>query len=87
LTAAAGRGRGPPATANAAPLAILKACADGRAGRAPPVPAPVRDGHSRGAGQLGRGLGYWYSHGSPGGWVQRQYPPEPRRYYEPIDSH
>jgi putative ATPase len=70
---------------NAATLAIAKACEDVRSGRTLPVPEHLRDSHYRGAEQLGRGVGYQYSHNFAGGWVEQQYLPEPRRYYEPTD--
>ena len=56
-----------------------------RSGRTLPVPEHLRDSHYRGAEQLGRGLGYQYSHNFAGGWVEQQYLPEARRYYEPVD--
>jgi putative ATPase len=70
---------------NAATLAIGKARADVREGRTLPVPEHLRDAHYRGAEQLGRGVGYQYSHDAPEGWVNQQYLPEERRYYEPVD--
>ena len=38
-----------------------------------------------GAASLGHGAGYQYSHDSPEGWVDQQYLPEARIYYEPVD--
>ncbi|MBV9126201.1 MAG: replication-associated recombination protein A, partial [Planctomycetes bacterium] len=70
---------------NASTLAIAKAREDVRTGRTLPVPAPLRDSHYRGAEQLGRGIGYQYSHEFAGGWVEQAYLPEDRRYYEPVD--
>jgi putative ATPase len=69
---------------NAATLAIGKAREDVRSGRTLAVPAHLRDAHYRGAGQLGHGAGYQYSHDHPGGWVAQAYLPEQRRYYEPV---
>jgi putative ATPase len=70
---------------NAATVAIAKARADVREGRTLPVPEHLRDDHYRGAGELGRGVGYQYSHEFEGGWVSQAYLPEPRTYYEPTD--
>lgn len=70
---------------NAATLAIGKAREDVRSGRTLPVPQHLRDSHYQGAKQLGHGEGYQYSHDHAGGWVDQQYLPEDRRYYEPVD--
>jgi putative ATPase len=70
---------------NASTLAIEKAREDVRSGRTLPVPEHLRDNHYQGAEALGRGVGYQYSHDHPGGWVEQQYLPEARRYYEPVD--
>jgi putative ATPase len=70
---------------NASTLAISKAREDVRSGRTLPVPEHLRDDHYRGAHQLGRGIGYQYSHDFEGGWVEQEYLPETRRYYEPVD--
>ena len=70
---------------NAATLAIGKAREDVRAGRTLAVPEHLRDAHYKGAKQLGHGEGYQYSHDFEGGWVDQEYLPEARRYYEPVD--
>jgi putative ATPase len=70
---------------NAATLAIARAREDVRSGRTLAVPRHLRDGHYRGAEQLGHGAGYQYSHDLPGGWSPQAYLPEARRYYEPTD--
>src|SRR5205823_5913773 len=70
---------------NAATTAIAKARADVREGRTLAVPEHLRDAHYRGAEQLGHGAGYRYSHDYEGGWVEQQYLPEDRRYYEPVE--
>jgi len=49
------------------------------------VPEHLRDSHYRGAAELGHGVGYQYSHDHEGGWVEQQYLPEARRYYDPVD--
>jgi putative ATPase len=70
---------------NASTLAISKAREDVRSGRTLAVPEHLRDSSYRGAEQLGRGIGYQYSHDFEGGWVEQQYLPDGRRYYEPVD--
>jgi putative ATPase len=70
---------------NAATVAISKAREDVREGRTLQVPAHLRDAHYKGAGKLGHGETYQYSHDHEGGWVDQQYLPEDRRYYEPTD--
>ena len=73
------------AKSNASTLAIGKARAEVRTGRLLSVPIHLRDGHYRGAEQLGHGIGYEYSHDLPDAWSAQDYLPEPRRYYEPVD--
>lgn len=70
---------------NASYLAINKARADVRSGRTLEVPRHLRDAHYEGASQLGHGEGYEYPHDHAGGWVEQDYLPEERRYYEPVD--
>jgi putative ATPase len=70
---------------NASTRAIEKASEDVRTGRTLPVPTHLRDASYRGAARLGHGQGYQYSHDAEGGWVEQQYLPEERRYYEPVD--
>jgi putative ATPase len=70
---------------NAATLAISKAREDVRSGRTLEVPKHLRDSHYPGAGHLGHGEKYQYSHDYEGGWVDQPYLPEDRRYYEPVD--
>jgi putative ATPase len=47
-----------------------------RAGASTEVPAHLRDGHYRGASDLGHGVGYAYPHDFPGNWVDQRYLPE-----------
>ena len=64
------------------------AIGDVRAGRGGPVPAHLRDAHYPGAGQLGHGRGYVYSHDAPHGVAGQQYAPDDlvgREYYAPTD--
>jgi putative ATPase len=69
---------------NASTAAISKAREDVRQGRTLPVPIHLRDTNYYGAEKLGH-MGYQYSHGFEGGWVDQQYLSEDRRYYEPTD--
>jgi putative ATPase len=71
---------------NAATLAIGAAARDVRAGLAGPIPAHLRDTHYASATKLGHGVGYQYSHDSPGGVASQQYAPDAvhgRDYYQP----
>ncbi len=70
---------------NASTLAIGKARDDVRAGRTLSVPKHLRDASYRGAKKLGHGADYQYSHNFEGGFVEQQYLPEERRYYDPVD--
>ena len=70
---------------NAATLAIGKAREDVRSGRTLPVPTHLRDASYKGAGKLGHGADYQYSHNAADGWVNQDYMPEARVYYEPTD--
>ena len=71
---------------NAVVAAINAAQEDVRAGRAGPVPPPLRDGSYRGAARLGHAQRYRYPHDTPEGVVAQQYPPDVlvgRDYYHP----
>ena len=70
---------------NASTMAISQARDDVRSGRTLAVPEHLRDASYRGAKKLGHGTGYQYSHDFEGGWVEQQYIPEARRYYEPAE--
>ena len=73
---------------NAAYVAVDRAIADVRAGRAGPVPAHLRDTHYAGAERLGHGQGYRYAHDEPHAVARQQYAPDAlvdARYYEPSD--
>ena len=61
---------------NAAYRGIEAAVADIRAGLGGPVPAHLRDASYSGAGRLGHGKGYRYSHDDPRGVVAQQYAPD-----------
>lgn len=74
------------AKSNAAYVAIDKAIADVRGGRAGTVPLHLRDAHYAGAKRLGHGKGYVYPHDTEVGVATQQYLPDPLRgvrYYEP----
>lgn len=70
---------------NAATLAIGKARDDVKNGRTLQVPTHLRDSHYQGAKQFGHGDEYKYSHDYEGGYVDQEYMPEQRTYYEPTD--
>ena len=70
---------------NASAKAIWTAAKEVREGRTLPVPVHLRDAHYRGAEKLGHGEGYKYSHDYEDGFVEQEYLPEARRYYEPVD--
>jgi putative ATPase len=71
---------------NAAYLAIERALEDARSGRALEVPEHLRDAHYPGAKQLGHGEGYQYAHDFPGHFVEQDYVPTDRVYYEPTEE-
>lgn len=71
---------------NAAYLGIDKAMKDVEVGRTMEVPKHLKDASYRGAKKLGHGTGYKYSHDYEGHYVDQEYIPEKRIYYEPIDS-
>lgn len=61
---------------NAVTTALSAAMGDIRAGKAGPVPTPLRDGHYSGAAKLGVAQGYRYPHDNPDDVVPQQYPPD-----------
>ena len=70
---------------NAAYLAIDAALEDVRNGRVLPVPKHLRDRHYRGAERLGH-VGYRYAHDGEGHFVEQEYVPTEKTYYEPTDQ-
>ena len=71
---------------NAVISAINEAIADVEAGKAGPVPPPLRDGHYSGARKLGHAERYVYPHDLPEGVAGQQYPPDElvgTDYYRP----
>jgi len=71
---------------NSCTAAIGKASKEVREGRTLAVPLHLRDGHYKGAKQLGHGKGYKYSHDFEGSYVPQAYLPEGRIYYEPTEN-
>jgi len=71
---------------NAAYLAIDRAMQDVREGRVLEVPEHLRDASYRGAEKLGHGAGYKYAHDFEGHFVEQDYIPVERTYYEPTDQ-
>jgi len=71
---------------NASYIALMKARKDVREGRTLPVPDHLKDAGYRGAKRLGRGKGYKYAHDHEGHWVDQDYIPTTRIYYEPTDQ-
>ena len=71
---------------NAAYKAIAAAEKDVQEGRTLAVPEHLRDASYRGAERLGHGVGYQYAHDGEGHFVEQDYIPEDRVYYEPSDQ-
>ncbi|MEZ6189741.1 MAG: replication-associated recombination protein A [Phycisphaerales bacterium] len=70
---------------NAATVAIGAAMSDVRNNRTVPVPKALRDGHYKGAKQLGHGTGYKYAHDSDTGFVDQDYLGVDKTYYTPTE--
>nr|WP_269844912.1 replication-associated recombination protein A [Tichowtungia aerotolerans] len=70
---------------NASYLAIDTALADVENGRTLPVPKHLRDGHYKGAKELGHS-GYQYAHNGKGHFVDQEYVPTDKVYYTPTDQ-
>jgi putative ATPase len=70
---------------NAAYLAIDSAMDDVKNGRTLPVPKHLRDAHYKGAKALGH-QGYQYSHNGEGHFVDQEYVPTDKIYYEPTEQ-
>ncbi|NQT89062.1 replication-associated recombination protein A [bacterium] len=68
---------------NAAYVAIDRALKDVREGRVLEVPKHLRDAHYKGAASLGHGTDYQYAHDSKDHFVEQDYLPVERIYYEP----
>ena len=73
---------------NRVTLALGRARQDVREGPLSTVPAHLRDGHYKGAKEIGHGVGYRYPHDEDAGWVAQQYLPEEigsASYYQPSE--
>ncbi len=70
---------------NAAYLGIDKAIKDVEAGRTMEVPNHLKDASYRGAEKLGHGMDYKYAHDYKDHYVEQEYIPEKKIYYEPTD--
>ncbi len=70
---------------NASYKAASKAKSDVNNGRTLPVPDHLKDASYQGAEQMGRGEGYKYAHDYEGGWVDQDYIPTSRIYYQPTE--
>ncbi len=70
---------------NTAYMGLLAAQTDLQKGRTLAVPEHLRDKSYKGAGKLGHGEGYKYSHDFPDAYVPQAYLPEGRVFYEPSD--
>ncbi len=70
---------------NAAYLGIDKAMKDVKESRTLEVPTYLKDASYRGAKKLGHGQGYKYAHQYDDHYVEQDYIPEKRVYYEPTD--
>ena len=73
---------------NSAVMAISRAMESVKTKRTS-VPAHLQDAHYGGAGKLGHGIGYKYTHDYPNHYVEQQYLPtelQGERFYEPSDN-
>lgn len=70
---------------NASTKAIFQARRDVAEGRVLVVPPHLRDSHYAGAKKLKHGEGYKYAHDYEGGWVQQDYLPVNKTYYDPVE--
>ena len=68
---------------NSAYRAINAALDDVRKNRVLAVPPALKDPNSGGSRQTPGPRGYLYPHDYEGGWVEQEYLPEPRRFWEP----
>ncbi len=69
---------------NASAMAIWTAMRDVRQDRTIPVPRHLRDGHYKGASQLGHAQNYQYAHDSSTGYVDQDYLGVDVSYYRPV---
>ena len=71
---------------NAAYMGIEKAAEDVKQGRTLEVPQYLKEAGYPGADKLGRGQGYKYAHDFPGHFVEQDYIPVDKVYYQPSES-
>ncbi len=70
---------------NAAYLGIESAMDDVKSNRTFEVPKHLKDASYKGAKDLGRGEGYKYAHSFKDHYVEQEYVPTTRKYYNPTD--
>ena len=68
---------------NSAYMGIEKALKDVEEGRTLEVPTHLKDASYYGAKELGHGKGYKYAHGFKGHFIEQEYIPKKKIYYEP----
>ncbi|MCH2174450.1 MAG: replication-associated recombination protein A [Lentisphaeria bacterium] len=68
---------------NASYMAIDKAISDIQKNKIHPIPKHLRDGHYKGAKELGHGKGYQYPHNHPWHYVSQDYLGVDAEYYKP----
>ncbi|TDL98192.1 replication-associated recombination protein A [Macrococcus brunensis] len=74
---------------NSSITAIDSALSDVRKGQSGDIPKHLKDGHYKGAKDLGNAIGYLYPHNYDGGYVQQQYLPDNlknKTYYQPKNT-
>ena len=71
---------------NAAYMGIAAAEQDVKEGRTLEVPDHLKDANYPGARRLGRGEGYKYAHNYEGHFVEQEYMPSDKIYYEPSEE-
>lgn len=71
---------------NAAYIGIEKAMKDVEKAKTQEVPVHLKSSSYPGAEKLGHGQGYKYAHNYPGHFVEQEYMPFPKKYYQPQDS-
>jgi putative ATPase len=69
---------------NASYMGIEAALADIKEAKTQDVPMHLRNANYKGEKEMGKGKGYKYPH-SFGGYVEQEYMPEKKKYYEPKD--
>ena len=70
---------------NASYMGIEKALQDVKQKRTQSVPEPLKDAHYQGAKKLGHGKDYKYAHDYENHYVQQDYMPEKKKYYDPTN--